>query len=197
MTRLLLSIVLAASLLMPATAASQSEFAVSAGVTRSTADTFSPGTGVATTLTDDFSGTGTRVALDWRRSPWLGFRAGWTRFGTNTGQVTFPTICLGVCPPGTPPQVVTIDQEGDALWLAYTPSVVYEKWIVDGSLGVVRSEIRTVHVGHNFTQRSQRTGVQIGAGAEYRVTPRVGLRTDVELFGGEASQVALSVRVRF
>jgi opacity protein-like surface antigen len=197
MTRLSLSIVLVMLLLAPATAFCQSDFAISVGATRSTAETLSPGTGVATTLSDDFSGTGARIALDWRRSPWLGFRAGWTRYGTSTGEVSFPVACPGSCPPGTPPDVVTIDQEGGAFWLAYTPSVVYERWIFDGSVGVMQSEIRTVHVGNNFTQRSRRAGLQVGAGAEYRVTSRLGLRADAELLGDEASLVALSVRFRF
>ncbi len=187
------------------------EFTISLGANYSKADAV-PNPYIDSALqhtisTTSYSGIAPRIAF---RIDWPGrasVEAGWSRFGSESGTITFPpppSPCAPVCPgpepnpPPGPPRVHAAEQTGQAMWIALTPKIIDRDWDMRVKLGLARVTRDTdVSPFDNRTLEKSTTDLMIGLSVGWPVSDRFGVMLDLDSFGGRAIQAGLSVTYGF
>lgn len=181
----------AASLLLlalPAPAAAELLFSVSAGLNHATVDTprLPPPPAIYTDQTSSFgselSETKPRVTVNLDLPlPLLRFEAGWADLGSHTGTISATRV------DGTVDSFsFTID--ADARWLAYAPGMDFGPFAVTGKVGVAHLKVGGL---------VDATEALLGASAAYYFDSGFGVRLDAERIGSDATQYGASLSFRF
>lgn len=152
------------------------------------------------TLRDSFSGLGARVGVTMPISDWATVEFGWAMFGPvdkyNSHFVEF--TCPDNCPGSEGSVIDNVEQRGNAAWLAFVPGVTRDRIRYFGKIGVGRTTIESRQASDSSNRiKESTTEIVLGAGVEYTLTDRVGLRADLERLGGRATQLGFSLSFMF
>lgn len=190
------------ALLFPGVSIAAPEFSFSVGATHSTADTIVP-EGYAFQQHEpppdaEFTGRGLRLTGGVRTSPWLGFKASYSRIGADTTTIRlFDEFEPGVVYIMPPTFLQRVERKGSTYWLAWSPSFRMDDLEFSLTVGSMRTDIRNVHLGTDVVEKRTERGLMVGAGIGWHFGERFGLGFDYESFDGAASQAAVSLTYRF